>query len=254
METKLFFPNSKGNKLCAILSDPTEDKTKPIIIMMHGFASNKDTAKNLEFQKLFNQAGIATFRVDFFGHGESEGAFEDITVSEGVDDILQAIAYLKEQGYTKIGLTGSSFGGICSMVAASETHDLFVLGLICPVSNLEEIERNRKSEISIDAWQKTGYRYFEKHTGEKLQLKYAYFEDAVKNLGYDAAPKITVPTIIVHGDADTNVPIEQSQKTSKLIPDCKLVVIPGADHRFTEEKHFDQLIKAISEFVIEKAL
>lgn len=252
METKFFFPNSKGNKLCAILSNPTGDKTKPIIIMVHGTASSKKTRKILALQQIFDKVGISSFRFDLYGHGESEGKFEDMTVSEGVDDILQAITYVKQKGYTQIGLVGSSFGGICSMIAASKTTDLFVLGLICPVSDFEEVERLRRSDEEIKEWKEKGFSYYILNSEEKLKLNYSFFEDIQQNLGYTAAKKITIPTIIVHGDADTDVPVEQSIKTSKLIPDCKLVIVPGADHRFTEEKHFDEMTKAVSEFIIQK--
>jgi len=77
MKEKLFFKNSKGNKLCGILSSVNKDR---IIILCHGFSSNKDTQTFPILEKIFNK-NISTFRFDFYGHGESEGKFEDITVS-----------------------------------------------------------------------------------------------------------------------------------------------------------------------------
>jgi enterochelin esterase-like enzyme len=53
---------------------------------------------------------------------------------------------LKKLGYTKIGLMGSSFGGISSIMAASKTNDLFVLTLKSPVSNFEEKEIMTKTK------------------------------------------------------------------------------------------------------------
>jgi non-heme chloroperoxidase len=58
--------------------------------------------------------------------------------------------------------------------------------------------------------------------------------------------RIEVPTLIVHGDRDRSMPIELTAKPSvELIPDCRLVVYPGAPHglMFThmEELHADLL-------------
>jgi len=154
MVKKLFFQNSKGDKLCGLLSNPTNDKNKPVIIMVHGFSSNKNTIKYTKLQDILNPKGISAFRFDLWGHGESEGTFADITISEAVDDILQAISFLKKQGYTRIGLIGSSFGGISGIMAASKTSDLLLLGLISPVSNYEEKEIMTKSSNELDDWKK----------------------------------------------------------------------------------------------------
>jgi non-heme chloroperoxidase len=54
-------------------------------------------------------------------------------------------------------------------------------------------------------------------------------------------PKITVPTLIIHGDKDVSAPLERTgRKTAQLIPRSRLVVYEGAPHglMFT---HMDQL-------------
>jgi alpha/beta superfamily hydrolase len=64
MERKIFFENSKGNKLCGILS--SSNKNKPIIILCHGLSSSKNTRTNKGLEKVFNKKGISTFRFDFW--------------------------------------------------------------------------------------------------------------------------------------------------------------------------------------------
>jgi pimeloyl-ACP methyl ester carboxylesterase len=43
--------------------------------------------------------------------------------------------------------------------------------------------------------------------------------------------KITVPVLIIHGDADKTVPINISgNKTAELLPNAKYIVYPNAPH------------------------
>ena len=88
MKEKIFFEDSKGNKVCGIISNPSGNKTKPIIILCHGFSSSKDSRTYLTLQKSLNQKNISIFRIDFYGHGESDGKFEDVTTSLAVDDLI----------------------------------------------------------------------------------------------------------------------------------------------------------------------
>lgn len=249
MEQKLYFNNSKGNRLCGILSDVSSNKIKPVIILVHGFSSNKNTKNFLRLIDFLNKNNTSSFRFDIFGHGESEGKFEEITITEAVDDILKAVEFLKEKGYQKFGLVGSSFGGNASIIATPKIENLVFLVLKSPVSNYEERAKNFYSKKGIQDWMEKGYRLVE-DDGKVYKLNYSYFADFKNADGYKVAHLIKVPTLIVHGDKDKSVPIEQSIKISKLIPNCKLVIIKGADHKYTKEEHSQQMNNAISEFII----
>lgn len=247
MEEKVYFKNSKGNKLCGILLTVSNDKAKPIVILVHGHCSNKNSNSLIQLKEFLEKKGISSFRIDLSGHGESKGSFEETTVSIAADDILSAIDYLKKQGYKKIGLIGSSFGGIASIMSASKSKDLFILALISPVCNYQDLYGWRK--VLIQEWKNKGYRDYPTDN-KMLKLNYSFYEDGLINDGYKAAPKIFAPTLIVHGDNDQEVPVEQSIKLSKLLPNCKLVIIKGANHKYTEKDHALKMLKAMSDFII----
>jgi uncharacterized protein len=250
---KIYFNNLKGDKLCGIINDVTGNKEKPIIVLAHGFSSSKDRPTYTALNDMLAKKNISSFRFDFFGHGESEGKFEDITIDEAVDDILQAINYLKEQGYKKIGLLGSSFGGISSIMATSKTKDLFLLALKSPVSNYFDKETETKDKQELKDWKTKGYRFYVSGDGTQHKLKYSFFEAFEGNNGYEVAPKIKIPTLIVHGDADKIVPYKQSVKTSKLIPNCKLHTVVGANHRYDNNDHRDEMLKVLVEFIFKQS-
>lgn len=247
MEQKLF-QNSKGIKLCGIFEDAGKGIDAPIVILCHGFSSNKNNSTHTRLAPLLAAQGIASFRFDFFGHGESEGKFEDITLSEAIDDLEHALVTVKAKGYSRIGLLGSSFGGMAALLFAARHPELIAVVLKCPVSDYLGKIIAQKSKYEISEWKTRGFIPYFRHIGEALRLNYAFFEDTEKHDGYAAAPKLTMPVFIVHGDADTTVPLAQSEKTASLIPHGELVIIPGADHRFSQPAHFEQMIQLIITF------
>ena len=253
LKEKIFFKNSKGNKLCGILSNPTSQKEKPIIILCHGFSTSKEGRTYVRIEEILNDKGISTFRFDFFGHGESEGKFEEITAFEAVDDIQNAIKFLRESGYKKIGLVGSSFGGMASIIEAGKTNALYVLALKSPVSDYMALVHSRVDEQDIKNWKEKGIIDVTGIDGEARKLKYSFYEEAEKVKAYEAAQNIKIPTLIVHGDEDETVPIEQSKKTASLIRNCRLEIIEGGDHTYSQSEHFEKMLVLISDFIIEQS-
>jgi dipeptidyl aminopeptidase/acylaminoacyl peptidase len=199
---------------------------------------------------MLNARGISTFRFDFFGHGESEGKFEDITLSEAVSDVLRAIHFLMDSGYSKIGLMGSSFGGFASLIAASQMPWLTLLALKSPVSDYLGLLIARDQNIDIQRWEQTGFIPVIGSDGQSIKLNYSFFQDAETIKSDDAIKNIKVPALIVHGDKDETVPIQQSIKCAELIKDCRLEVIKGADHTYTQPKHFEKMLSSITDFII----
>ena len=59
-----------------------------------------------------------------------------------------------------------------------------------------------------------------------------------------------LPTLIVHGDADTTVPVHQSEKLCQVIKNCRLEIMKGADHRYTKDSDFEKKVALVSEFVV----
>lgn len=61
--------------------------------------------------------------------------------------------------------------------------------------------------------------------------------------------RISVPTLLIHGDNDTSTPIETTaRKTAPLIPGCQLKVHEGAAHGLPIT-HADQLNADLLDFL-----
>ena len=252
MQEKFSFQNSRGDKLVGILSNPSDGTPVPIVVLCHGFDASKESQTYLRLEKTLNEKGIASFRFDFFGHGESDGKFEDITISEAVDNALQAISFVKNKGFSKVALFGSSFGGMAAFLAASQAPGIKSLALKSPVSDYLGKILADEDKADIEQWREKGFILHETKRG-KLRLNFSFFEDAEKVSGFEAAPRVKVPTLIVHGSEDEIVPVEQSKKTASLIPNCRLEIVEGANHKYSKPEEFEKMLKLVSEFLADHA-
>jgi non-heme chloroperoxidase len=62
-------------------------------------------------------------------------------------------------------------------------------------------------------------------------------------------PRITVPTLVVHGDKDVSAPIDfTGRRTAQLIPGCRLIVYEGAPHGVMLT-HIDRLNDELLAFI-----
>ena len=221
-----------------------------ITVLCHGFASEKDSRTNLRIEEFLNKHKKPSLRFDFFGHGESRGDFAEVTISKAVWDIKAAISFLVRKGYAEFGLVGSSFGGLASILSAPELTGLKYLALKSPVSDYMSRLFEGEGNWDVNQWREQGFHIYRDHEGRERRLNYSFYEDASIDCGYDASLFIQVPTLIIHGEEDEIVPVAQSLKLSKMIPDCRLEIIPGADHGYSIPSHFEIMIDRISRFVI----
>lgn len=252
MHEKVFFANNAGDTLCGILSFPKGAKTT--VIMCHGFSSSKESRAYTEMQKALDKKGIASLRMDFFGHGESEGKMEEITVSQAKQDIFSATKFLKQKGFSRIGLFGTSFGGIASIMAASQSKALSFLVLRCPVSDYLDKEHPMKNWQDLEEWKQKGHKMYSGWMGKKHRINYSMALDFQKNNGYKAGAHIHIPTLILHGTADTSVPFEQSKKLFKKIKNSRLVLLENADHFFSKPEHFHKMLETVTGFISENSI
>ncbi len=65
---------------------------------------------------------------------------------------------------------------------------------------------------------------------------------------YDRLPQIEAPSLIIHGDKDVIIPVENAEVLRERIPGAQAEIIPGAGHQFFWEKP-EESAKALVEFL-----
>ena len=250
MEETLTFSDRHGHGIAAILSTPDGPTTR-LAVLCHGFLSGKNSTTNKTLTRLLNAQGLATFRFDFFGQGDSDGPFEELTTTLAVQQTQAALDLVAARGYGRIGLVGSSFGGLVAILTAAQRRDLACLALKCPVVDFAEELRVTFGPEELARWQATDTIPNIMGGPERVRLRYDFYEDCLRQIAYAPAEHITIPTLIVQGEQDECVPLHQSRRLyDALKGPKKLELLPEADHQFTRGDDFRQMTTSISDWLV----
>jgi uncharacterized protein len=242
MEQSLTFRDSAGHRISGILAEP-DTPTDRLVVLCHGFLSNKNSTTNKTLTCLLLEQGIATFRFDFFGQGDSEGPFEQITLTTAIDQARSALELVAKKAYRRLGLMGSSFGGLVAVLVAARK---------CPVADFPETLRLEFGDDRMAHWKQCNEIPNVAGGPQRVPLRYHLYEDCLTYDAYKAAESIQTPTLIVQGSCDELVPLHQSRRLIDAIRgDTRLEVLTGADHGFTKGTDFRRMTMMIAEWFID---
>lgn len=216
---KLTF-SSDGFRLSGTLHLPGIHRP-PIVVGSHGLFSSGNSPKQLEMARRCSENGMAFFRFDHRGCGQSQGDKSDAADFHGrCRDLQSAIAYL-QNNYDlnpKMGLFGSSLGGaVCLSVAASTSVHALVT-VAAPLDSNTLIDSARgvvPAGLSADLALSPRFRF---DLSESLP--------AIRNI------------LIFHGENDMVVPVSQARKLfEKAGHSKKLVIQENGDHVMSLSLH-----------------
>ncbi|HSQ85248.1 MAG TPA: alpha/beta fold hydrolase [Desulfobacterales bacterium] len=222
---------SDGFLLKGMLHLPEAD-LPPIVIGSHGLLSNSFSPKQISLARECNANGIAYFRFDHRGCGQSNGVFNEVTSLEGRrNDLISAIKTIqmrKDIG-KKIGLFGSSMGGtVCISVADVLDIDAWVT-YAAPVRS-SSITVANKSDDAEKINPLPDHKYLTWDIS--VQLKHLHH------------------IFILHGDSDKIVPPANAHEIfTKSSNPKKMILQKGGNHPMSNKKHQkDFLREAVSWF------
>lgn len=244
---KEFYINSDGIRLHAKLEMPENFNGKcPLAIIIHGLTGHMEEEHIVGVAKVMNEVGIAALRVEMYGHGKSEGKFEEHTLLKWINNALDVVDYAKKLDFvTDLYICGHSQGGLLTMIIGGLRNDDFKA--IIPMS---------PAVVILDAARKGiffGVSFDPQHIPDELdailyKINGNYFRTAQMININELIDRYSGPVFIVHGNRDEAVPLQYAIDAQKRYKNCKLDIIPGDDHCFT--RHLDQMLEAVRRFML----
>lgn len=223
----------------------------PTVVWMGGFRSDMLATKAATLDGWAARTGRAFLRFDYSGHGESDGRFEDATISRWLGESLAVIRALA--GPAPI-LVGSSMGGWLALLAAralkAEGRALSGLVLIAPAVDFTEalmwdrFPAKVKREITnAGVWMRQS-----EYAPEPYPITRALIEDGRRHLMLDGPPVVTgCPVHILQGMRDPDVPWKHAMRLVEHMPgdDVVTTLIKDGDHRLSRPEDLARLVSAI---------
>lgn len=186
---EITFASSSDNvNLKGTLTLPEKNRQFPLVIIVSGSGpQNRDGdmfghKPYLVLADHLTKNGIAVFRFDERGVGESDGDFSKVTIELSSLDVRSAIDYLKtrkEINKSKIGLIGHSIGGVVAPKVAVESNEIsFLVLLAAPGVSGDQLMLSQKAAFEKDM----GLNDIQIQQGQKI-VKEAY--DIIKEAKLD---------------------------------------------------------------------
>ncbi|MBE8471843.1 alpha/beta fold hydrolase [Streptomyces justiciae] len=202
-------------------------------------------------------------RLDLRGHGESSGAGVR-TIAELADDVLALLDHL---GVERCVLVGHSMGGMIAQTIAlahPERVERMVLvnsigrmtysrgrGLLMGVSTLVPFKLFVAANIQrafAPGYPRDEIRAYIKASADTPREVVRTLYGAMRAFDVlDRVGEIRVPTLMVHGYHDIQLPVRQMLRMAKAYPDAEVRII-DAGHELPVEKP-EELTRALDRFV-----
>jgi pimeloyl-ACP methyl ester carboxylesterase len=179
---------------------------------------------------------MAVLRFDFYGSGDSEGDFADTTLTHNIANLLDAMAYMKQQDCTRLAVVGVSLGAATAILTLARHPAAAFVGW-STVPDLRKLFEARAPEPVRSNQALEGYE----HDG--WYLKRQFWEDALKYNVMRSFRKLTMPKLLVQGDKDDPLFVEGFYALQvKAVPPADFYMIPGAGHMYETVRYRQRLI------------
>lgn len=276
---RIYLNGSSGLKLAAGVAGDPDDQP---VVMLHGGGQTRHSWG--ELTRNLAGSGYRAMTVDMRGHGESDWCPEgDYTLDRFVEDVHGMLSDLRQPPV----LIGASLGGISALMAAGESDQLPIAGLvlvdIVPKVEPEGVQRIRQfmsahiggfnsyDEVVEAVNGYMPYRKAKPRSSEGLRKNlrigaddrlYWHWDPAfingdrtpstVRNVERlrDAARRVKVPTLLVRGKMSDVVSEDGVKDFLELIPGARAIDVSGAGHMVSGDQN-DVFNDAILSFLAE---
>lgn len=245
-----------GLKIPLLLTLPnTELKFLPAILMPHGGPESYDKVGFDWMAQFFANRGFLVIQPQFRG---SDGFGSDFILKGRGEwgqkmqhDLTDAVKTLIASEYVdanRVCIVGASYGGYAALAGAAFTPDLYQCAVsINGVADLKQMLADEKYELGSDHWVLSYWQ----HSIANGTIAKNYLE---KISPLSNTKDIKIPILLIHGEYDEVVPIQQSKNMYQELIDAdkpaSFITLPRGDHHLSNGDNRMEALKAIDNFIM----
>jgi pimeloyl-ACP methyl ester carboxylesterase len=214
-----------------------------LILFIHGYMGFKDWGCWNLVENYFTELGYGFCKFNMTHNGgkiENPIDFSDLEAfgennySKEVNDLKSVLNWIENKlsSLPEIYLIGHSRGGGIALLSASDIR----VKKIATWSAICDIEKRFPEGTQLKVWKTQGKRYVVNgRTEQKMPNNYSQYENFIENkedLNIEqACLNSTKRTLVIHGDLDTSVDIEEGRNIANWLK-TRLFEIEDAEHTF----------------------
>lgn len=239
---KIEFTGALGETLSAKIDLP-DGNIKACALFAHCFTCSKDLRAVGNITAKLAEIGIATFRFDFTGLGQSSGDFADTNFSSNVDDLVAAATYMNTEMEGPSILIGHSLGGAAVLQATHKIESVKAVATIGAPAEpahvkenfqlvLDEIEEKGEASVSL--------------AGRPFTIKKQFVDDLDETRMKKFINELGKALIIFHSPIDDTVGIDNAAKIFTAAKHPKsFISLDDADHLLHEKEDSEYVGKVL---------
>lgn len=253
---------NQKRKIAYLLSPngQTENSEKTAVMWFTGFRSTMNGKKAEAVQTYASLNNICFLRFDYSGHGESEGSFEEGTISRWIEE---ALVVLEKSLIKNVIFVGSSMGGWIALRVAQilrqKNSPIHIKGLVLLAPAVHMTERliwQRFSQELQEELMTIGaveVPYQSDGKTEFITITKELIEDGRKHFLYKEPFSLSTVIHIIQGKQDQQVPWEMALE---LFEHCagdqvQLTFIEDAGHSLDREEDIQKIVHTVENISLE---
>ncbi len=221
-------------------------ESRDTVIFAHGYRKNRlnSDVPILPIARELLAQGYNVLMFDFRNSGESEGSVTSVGQYE-VRDLLGAVDYIKTQPDLngEIVLYGFSMGASTAIIAGAQEEDVSAVIADSPFADLKTYLHE-----NLSVWSEL----------PSVPFNQAFFivVPPLTGLRPDTVSPVREivnfngrPILLIHGQADIDVPIANSLMLQQAYPDVRLLCVPGGTHVKNYEASPEVYLSTVKDFL-----
>lgn len=190
-------------------------------------------------------AGFAVLRLDDRGVGASTGRFDGATTEDFARDAAAAVAWLRGNPQVdprRIALVGHSEGALVALLVARNDPRVWTLALLGAASRSgREIARWQRATLvasDLTTWaptQRAAVLARAESDADAIATTDPWLRTWFALDPRRIALDVRQPVLLLHGENDKQVPVEQADELAASLHDVKVVRVPHTNHLLLED-------------------
>ena len=216
-------------------------KHRRLIVLVHGMGGSRDEMARIGHD--LHAEGYDVLLFDLRGHGLSDPSRLYMGGRER-GDVRAVLDWATRKGYPadRVGWLGYSMGASTLLMEAAQNAKIKAVVLDSPFGNLPELlDRQLTQHSHLPKWFNPGIL-------TAARIAFGVRTDNLVPIR-SALQWGKRPMLLIHGEADSIVPVTQARQIAKVVgPTCQTVILPGVEHVGAYNKAPGRYIAAVDRF------